>query len=118
MRSRPTRLLWPLLGLCAAGEVAGIGGGGVHGYRALEGTFLGGCLFSGRVAGRTPGRALAKEMRCSPRARLDEARPAIRARKDRAHGDGQPSVNEARNGWKTRELLLSKLASGLSQVIA
>ncbi|MFD0673238.1 FAD-binding dehydrogenase [Cohnella sp. GCM10027633] len=39
-------------GLYAAGEVAGFGGGGVHGYRALEGTFLGGCLFSGRVAGR------------------------------------------------------------------
>ncbi len=42
----------PLSGLYAAGEVAGFGGGGVHGYRALEGTFLGGCLFSGRVAGR------------------------------------------------------------------
>jgi hypothetical protein len=39
-------------GLYAAGEAAGFGGGGVHGYRALEGTFLGGCLFSGRVAGR------------------------------------------------------------------
>ena len=36
----------------AAGEVAGFGGGGVHGYRALEGTFLGGCIFSGRAAGR------------------------------------------------------------------
>lgn len=43
----------PLPGLYAAGEVAGFGGGGVHGYRALEGTFLGGCLFSGRAAGRT-----------------------------------------------------------------
>jgi predicted oxidoreductase len=42
----------PIRGLYAAGEVAGFGGGGVHGYRALEGTFLGGCLFSGRVAGR------------------------------------------------------------------
>lgn len=42
----------PLPGLFAAGEVAGFGGGGMHGYRALEGTFLGGCLFSGRVAGR------------------------------------------------------------------
>ena len=41
----------PVPGLYAAGEVAGFGGGGVHGYRALEGTFLGGCLFSGRVAG-------------------------------------------------------------------
>lgn len=38
-------------GLFAAGEVAGFGGGGMMGYRALEGTFLGGCLFSGRVAG-------------------------------------------------------------------
>jgi predicted oxidoreductase len=42
----------PIPGLFAAGEVAGFGGGGVHGYRALEGTFLGGCLFSGRIAGR------------------------------------------------------------------
>jgi predicted oxidoreductase len=41
-----------LPGLYAAGEAAGFGGGGMHGYRALEGTFLGGCLFSGRVAGR------------------------------------------------------------------
>ncbi|MGJ3191120.1 FAD-binding dehydrogenase [Paenarthrobacter sp. FR1] len=39
-------------GLYAAGEAAGFGGGGVHGYRALEGTFLGGCLFTGRAAGR------------------------------------------------------------------
>ncbi|MBV9466874.1 MAG: FAD-binding dehydrogenase [Solirubrobacterales bacterium] len=39
-------------GLFAAGEVAGFGGGGMHGYNALEGTFLGGCLFSGRTAGR------------------------------------------------------------------
>ena len=39
-------------GLYAAGEAAGFGGGGVHGYRSLEGTFLGGCLFSGREAGR------------------------------------------------------------------
>ncbi|KIA62611.1 FAD-binding dehydrogenase [Nocardia vulneris] len=38
-------------GLYAAGEVAGFGGGGVHGYNALEGTFLGGCIFSGRAAG-------------------------------------------------------------------
>jgi predicted oxidoreductase len=42
----------PLGGVFAAGEIAGFGGGGMHGYRALEGTFLGGCLFSGRVAGR------------------------------------------------------------------
>jgi predicted oxidoreductase len=48
----------PIPGLYAAGEVAGFGGGGMHGYRSLEGTFLGGCLFSGRVAGR----AAAKEV--------------------------------------------------------
>ncbi len=42
----------PLAGLYAAGEVAGFGGGGMHGYRSLEGTFLGGCLFSGRAVGR------------------------------------------------------------------
>lgn len=48
----------PVPGLYAAGEVCGFGGGGVHGYRALEGTFLGGCLFTGRQAGR----ALAKEL--------------------------------------------------------
>ncbi len=49
----------PLPGLYAAGEAAGFGGGGVHGYRALEGTFLGGCLFSGRVAGRAAADATA-----------------------------------------------------------
>jgi hypothetical protein len=48
----------PLPGLYAAGEVAGFGGGGMHGYRALEGTFLGGCLFSGRAAGRAAAGAL------------------------------------------------------------
>jgi predicted oxidoreductase len=48
----------PLPGLYAAGEVAGFGGGGVHGYRALEGTFLGGCIFSGRVAGREAAKAV------------------------------------------------------------
>ncbi|MEO0342230.1 MAG: FAD-binding dehydrogenase [Pseudomonadota bacterium] len=42
----------PFEGLYAAGEVAGFGGGGYHGYRALEGTFLGGCMFSGLKAGR------------------------------------------------------------------
>jgi predicted oxidoreductase len=42
----------PIPGLYAAGEVAGFGGGGVHGYNALEGTFLGSCLFTGRTAGR------------------------------------------------------------------
>jgi uncharacterized protein len=48
----------PLSGLYAAGEVAGFGGGGVHGYRSLEGTFLGGCLFSGRTAGRAVAQAV------------------------------------------------------------
>jgi len=48
----------PFPGLYAAGEVAGFGGGGVHGYNALEGTFVGGCVFSGRAAGRS----LAKEL--------------------------------------------------------
>lgn len=42
----------PIAGLYAAGEAAGFGGGGMHGYRSLEGTFLGGCIFSGRTAGR------------------------------------------------------------------
>ncbi|MEA2497708.1 MAG: uncharacterized protein QOH26_113 [Actinomycetota bacterium] len=48
----------PISGLFAAGEVAGFGGGGVHGYNALEGTFLGGCLFGGRAAGRAAARDL------------------------------------------------------------
>jgi predicted oxidoreductase len=46
-------------GLYAAGEAAGFGGGGVHGYRSLEGTFLGGCVFSGRAAGRAAARDIA-----------------------------------------------------------
>lgn len=46
-------------GLYAAGEAAGFGGGGVHGYRSLEGTFLGGCVFSGRAAGRAAADATA-----------------------------------------------------------
>jgi predicted oxidoreductase len=45
-------------GLYAVGEAAGFGGGGMHGYSSLEGTFLGGCLFSGRTAGRALGRFL------------------------------------------------------------
>jgi predicted oxidoreductase len=47
----------PVPGLYAAGEVAGFGGGGMHGYRSLEGTFLGGCIFSGRTAGRAAAEA-------------------------------------------------------------
>jgi predicted oxidoreductase len=49
----------PLSNVYAAGEVAGFGGGGMHGYRALEGTFLGGCIFSGRIAGRAAAAAVA-----------------------------------------------------------
>ncbi|MEW1719010.1 FAD-binding dehydrogenase [Streptomyces sp. NPDC093109] len=48
----------PLPGVYAAGEAAGFGGGGVHGYRSLEGTFLGGCVFSGRTAGRAAAQAV------------------------------------------------------------
>jgi len=48
---RPDGAVFP--GLWAAGEAAGFGGGGVHGYRSLEGTFLGGCLYSGMRAGRS-----------------------------------------------------------------
>lgn len=48
----------PIPGLYAAGEASGFGGGGVHGYRALEGTFVGGCLFSGRTAGRAAAAAV------------------------------------------------------------
>jgi predicted oxidoreductase len=46
-------------GLYAVGEAAGFGGGGMHGYRSLEGTFLGGCLFSGRTAGRAAAKGAA-----------------------------------------------------------
>jgi uncharacterized protein len=57
-----SRVLWasgePVPGLYAAGEAADFGGGGMHGYRSLEGTFLGGCLFSGRTAGRGASRAI------------------------------------------------------------
>ena len=49
----------PMPGVYAAGEIAGFGGGGMHGYRSLEGTFLGGCLYSGRVAGRAAAAASA-----------------------------------------------------------
>jgi predicted oxidoreductase len=49
----------PVPGLYAAGEIAGFGGGGMHGYSALEGTFLGGCLFSGRTTGRAIAKSLA-----------------------------------------------------------
>jgi predicted oxidoreductase len=48
-----------LSGVYAAGEASGFGGGGMHGYRSLEGSFLGGCIFSGRVAGRAAAAAVA-----------------------------------------------------------
>ena len=48
----------PVPGLYAVGEAAGFGGGGAHGYNALEGTFLGGCLFTGRNAGRAAARSV------------------------------------------------------------
>ena len=56
----------PFAGLYAAGEVAGFGGGGVHGYNALEGTFLGGCIFSGRAAGRAVARHRGRASAGSP----------------------------------------------------
>ena len=59
----------PVPGLFAAGEVAGFGGGGMHGYRSLEGSFLGGCLFSGRQAGR----AVARETGALPVSRTGAA---------------------------------------------
>lgn len=49
----------PIPGLYAAGEASGFGGGGIHGYRALEGTFVGGCIFTGRAAGRAAAAATA-----------------------------------------------------------
>ena len=61
-------------GLYAAGEASGFGGGGVHGYRALEGTFLGGCIFSGRAAGRAAAAAKRIE-RASDQRRLHSAQP-------------------------------------------
>ena len=48
----------PLAGVYAAGEAAGFGGGGMHGYNSLEGTFLGGCIFSGRIAGRAAAKSV------------------------------------------------------------
>jgi uncharacterized protein len=66
----------PVPGLYAAGEAAGFGGGGMHGYRSLEGTFLGGCLFSGRIAGRAAAAAAAAL----------SGRVAIRRRRDDHEG--------------------------------
>ena len=64
----------PIPGLYAAGEAAGFGGGGMHGRRSLEGTFLGGCVFSGRIAAR----AIANE-RYSPATATDESPAATPA---------------------------------------
>jgi hypothetical protein len=63
----------PIEGLYAVGEAAGFGGGGMHGKRSLEGTFLGGCVFSGRIAGQ----AIAETRRPGLRARREGgSRPA------------------------------------------
>ncbi|HEU4807279.1 MAG TPA: FAD-binding dehydrogenase [Homoserinimonas sp.] len=56
----------PVPGLYAAGEVSGFGGGGMHGYRSLEGTFLGGCLFTGRTAGRAVAAQATREPLSAP----------------------------------------------------
>ncbi|QTD43983.1 FAD-binding dehydrogenase [Ottowia testudinis] len=40
----------PIAGLYAIGEAAGFGGGGMNGLRGLEGTFLGGCIYSAQRA--------------------------------------------------------------------
>lgn len=45
----------PIPGLYAVGETAGFGGGGIHGKGSLEGTFLGSCVLTGRLAGRAIG---------------------------------------------------------------
>jgi predicted oxidoreductase len=79
----------PVPGLYAAGEAAGFGGGGMHGYRSLEGSFLGGCLFSGRQAGR----AAAAVTRALRRRLLVFAEPRGRGR--RCLGvTGQPVVDQ------------------------
>jgi hypothetical protein len=77
----------PVPGLFAAGEVAGFGGGGMHGYRSLEGSFLGGCLFSGRQAGRAAAR-LGGPDGSSRRAPVFPVAPGI------ARG-----ISEAPTGW-------------------
>jgi hypothetical protein len=64
----------PFPSLYAAGEVAGFGGGGVHGYNALEGTFLGGCIFSGRAAGRALSRDRSAGRSASSRGRRTRTR--------------------------------------------
>ena len=78
----------PFPGLYAAGEVAGFGGGGMHGYRSLEGTFLGGCLFSGRTAGRAVRRRSTDVL---PMAVTNRPRRIILVR----HGESQGNVDDA-----------------------
>lgn len=75
-----------LTGLYAVGEAASFGGGGVYGHRALEGTFLGGCLFSGRTTGRG---------RCRPALRLAN-RTNWAFRVNTAHRSGPSRCPEAR----------------------
>ena len=81
----------PIPGLYAAGEASGFGGGGVHGYRALEGTFLGGCLFSGRTAGRAAAAAVLTLGRLTGLAHGRHAHPG-----GAAHDDVTPSERHSR----------------------
>jgi uncharacterized protein len=80
----------PVPGLFAAGEVAGFGGGGMHGYRSLEGSFLGGCLFSGRQAGR----AVAVETGALRRLPVFAVRLATARRRRHLRGAGEPVVDQ------------------------
>ena len=86
-RDTPPR---PVPGLFAAGEVAGFGGGGMHGYRSLEGSFLGGCLFSGRQAGR----AVAVETGALRRLLISAVRLATARRRRYLRVSGQPVVDQ------------------------
>ena len=92
-RDTPPR---PVPGLFAAGEVAGFGGGGMHGYRSLEGSFLGGCLFSGRQAGR----AVARETGALPVSRTGAA--AIRRWRRRRPSSPPPCPRPARRSGPPR----------------
>jgi uncharacterized protein len=85
-------------GLFAAGEVAGFGGGGMHGYRALEGSFLGGCLFSGRQAGR----AVAVETGALRRLPVFAVRLAAARRRRHLGASGQPVVGQCHDQGHVR----------------
>jgi predicted oxidoreductase len=89
LRAVPGGTPEPVPGLYAAGEVAGFGGGGMHGYRSLEGSFLGGCLFSGRQAGRAAA-AATRALRRLP----VFAVPRGRRRRRRRGGPDQPVVDQ------------------------